>query len=131
MEKKLYRSDRNKVLAGVCGGIGEYFSVDPVIIRLLAVVFCLMGGAGILAYIIAIFIIPARPSGSEFSYGEEAAAEPGNKQNTKAAAVTLGIILILLGGLVMLRYLIPWVPGDVIFAGCLVVAGIYFIARRV
>ena len=51
MEKRLYRSSRNKVLAGVCGGLGEYFEVDPVIVRLLVVVFTLMGGAGLIAYI--------------------------------------------------------------------------------
>ena len=56
--KKLYRSKKNRVLGGVCGGIGEYFGVDPVLIRLLWVVFTLMGGAGILAYIIAWIIIP-------------------------------------------------------------------------
>ena len=42
MEKKLYKSSNNKVFAGVCGGIGEYFSIDPVIIRLLWVAFILM-----------------------------------------------------------------------------------------
>ncbi len=56
--KKLYRSKKNRVLAGVCGGIGEYFNVDPTIIRLLWVIFALMGGTGILAYIIAWIIIP-------------------------------------------------------------------------
>ena len=56
--KKLFRSKKNKVIAGVCGGIGEYFNVDPVLIRLLWVVFTLIGGAGILAYIIAWIIIP-------------------------------------------------------------------------
>ena len=55
MEKRLYRSSRNKVLAGVCGGIGEYFDVDPVIIRILAVVFTLMMGTGLIAYIVPDF----------------------------------------------------------------------------
>ena len=56
--KKLFRSKKNKVIAGVCGGIGEYFGVDPILIRLLWVIFTLMGGAGVLAYIIAWVIIP-------------------------------------------------------------------------
>ncbi len=58
--KKLMKSDENRVLCGVCGGIGEYFNIDPVVIRLIWVIFSLMGGAGILAYIIAAIIIPAR-----------------------------------------------------------------------
>ena len=56
--KKLYRSDENKMLAGVCGGIAEYFGVDPTLIRLAWVVFSLPGGSGLLAYILAAIIIP-------------------------------------------------------------------------
>lgn len=56
--KKLYRSDENKMLAGVCGGIAEYFDVDPTLIRLAWVVFSLLGGSGLLAYILAAIIIP-------------------------------------------------------------------------
>ena len=57
-QKKLHRSSSNRVLAGVCGGLAEYFDVDPLLIRLAWVVFSIVGGAGILAYIIAIFVIP-------------------------------------------------------------------------
>lgn len=57
-EKRLYRSNNNKVILGICGGIGEYLNVDPVVIRLLWVIFCCMGGSGVLAYIIAAIIIP-------------------------------------------------------------------------
>ena len=60
--KKLYRSRDNKVFAGICGGLGEYFDVDPVVLRLiwlLAIIFS--GGVpGLLAYILAIFVIPKR-----------------------------------------------------------------------
>ena len=59
--KRLYRSRDNKVLCGVCGGIGEYLGIDPVIIRIILVVLCLMGFSGVLVYIIAIFVIPERP----------------------------------------------------------------------
>jgi len=58
--KRLYRSNKNKVIAGVCGGIGEYLGIDPVIIRLLWVVFALAYGSGILAYLIAWLIIPRK-----------------------------------------------------------------------
>ena len=61
MEKRLYKSKTNKTIAGVCGGIGEYFVIDPTIIRLIWVAFCLAGGSGILAYVIACFIIPDEP----------------------------------------------------------------------
>lgn len=56
-DRKLYRSSTNCMLAGVCGGLGEYFNIDPTIVRLGWVIFSLMG-AGVLAYIIAAIIIP-------------------------------------------------------------------------
>jgi len=56
--KKLYRSLADKKLCGVCGGLGEYFEVDPTLIRLLWVIFTFCGGAGLLAYIICAIIVP-------------------------------------------------------------------------
>lgn len=60
MDKRLYKSDTNVIIMGVCGGIGEFFNIDPTLIRLVWVIFCFAGGSGILAYIIATFIIPRR-----------------------------------------------------------------------
>ena len=57
-DKRLYRSSTNYMLAGVCGGIAEYFNIDPTLIRLAWVLFCALGGSGILAYIVAAIIIP-------------------------------------------------------------------------
>ena len=61
MSKRLYRSNENKMLAGVCGGIAEYFDIDPTIVRLAWVLLCPLGGSGILAYIIAAIVIPRCP----------------------------------------------------------------------
>ena len=61
MEKKLYKSNENKILAGVCGGIAEYFGIDPTLVRLGWVIFCAMGGSGFLTYIIAALLIPRKP----------------------------------------------------------------------
>lgn len=56
--RKLYRSESDKKLLGVCGGIAEYFDVDPTVVRLGWVLFSLLGGSGLLAYIIAAIIMP-------------------------------------------------------------------------
>ena len=56
--KKLYRSRSNKIVAGVCGGIGEYFSVDPTLIRLGFVALSFLAGGGLAVYIIAAIIMP-------------------------------------------------------------------------
>ena len=59
--KRLYKSATDKKIAGVCGGIAEYFNVDSTLIRLAWVVFCALDGSGLLAYIIAALVIPDRP----------------------------------------------------------------------
>jgi len=58
MQKRLYRSTKDRMLAGVCGGLAEYFDVDPVIIRVLFVVVTLGAGVGILGYIILWIVVP-------------------------------------------------------------------------
>ena len=58
MDKKLYRDPRNGMLTGVCAGIAEYFGWDPTWVRLGWVLFTLLGGSGLLAYIIAAVIMP-------------------------------------------------------------------------
>jgi len=63
MEKKLYRSRTSRMLAGICGGLGEYFGVDPTIVRLVWVIASVFvaGIPGVLAYLIAWLIIPEAP----------------------------------------------------------------------
>ncbi len=61
MNKKLYKMGEGKMLDGVCGGIANYFDVDPTVIRLAWVLFCAMGGSGIIAYIICAIIMPREP----------------------------------------------------------------------
>jgi phage shock protein C len=58
MKKKLYRSKKDHMIAGVCGGIAEYFDIDSTLVRLLTVLFVLLGGAGVAVYVIAWIVIP-------------------------------------------------------------------------
>jgi len=61
MNRKFYRSKQDKVIGGVAGGLGEYFDVDPVLIRLIAVILFFMGCIGLIAYIVAWIIVPLNP----------------------------------------------------------------------
>ena len=61
MKKKLYRSKKDRKIAGVCGGIAEYFDIDSNLVRLLTVLTLFLGGAGVVTYIIAWIIIPETP----------------------------------------------------------------------
>ena len=60
MDKKLYRIEEGKKIAGVCGGLAEYFNIDPTLIRLGWAIAALCGGTGLVAYIAATLIMPVK-----------------------------------------------------------------------
>lgn len=60
--KRIFRSKRDRILGGVCGGLGKYFSIDPVLVRVLWAVSFFLGGVGFLCYLIAWIIIPEDPA---------------------------------------------------------------------
>lgn len=61
MNRKLYKSRNNRVFSGVCGGIGEYLNVDPVVVRVIWLILVFAFGTGILAYILCLLIMPNAP----------------------------------------------------------------------
>ncbi len=81
MAKRLYKSSDKKI-SGVCGGIAEYFSIDPSIVRILWAVltFVTSGFPGIILYIVMAFVLPDRPS-SEFDWSESTARENPNSES--------------------------------------------------
>ncbi|HEY6952478.1 MAG TPA: PspC domain-containing protein [Bacteroidota bacterium] len=113
MTKRLYRSIKEKMIGGVCGGIAEYFDIDPVLIRILFVVAVFAGGSGILAYIICWIIIPEQPyvvpvspsanSTQPASPQSQPVPEPGSHKGSAAA----GVILIIIGGLFLADNFLP------------------------
>ena len=118
--KRLYRSRKNRMLAGVCGGIAEYFEIDPVIVRLVAVALFFVGGSAILAYIIGMIIIPYEPleasSGPAASSSSAPAANlaadpaavpaaPASRAGNESLPLFIGILLIVIGGLFLLHNL--------------------------
>ena len=61
MNKKLYKSNSDKKIDGVCAGIAEYFNLDPTVIRIAWIIFSCLGGSGLLAYIICAIVMPRKP----------------------------------------------------------------------
>jgi phage shock protein C len=60
-KKRLYRSRGTRMIAGVCGGLAEYFNIDETLIRLVFVIAAILGGHGLLAYLICLILIPLEP----------------------------------------------------------------------
>ncbi|GAB4116260.1 MAG: PspC domain-containing protein [Candidatus Caldatribacteriota bacterium] len=146
MEKKLYRSRKDCMLGGVCGGIAEYFNIDSTLVRLVAVLIVLMGGAGVIAYIIAWIIIPKNPeqeSNPDFEKKEEIKdkitqgakdmveevkerfekkdIETNSEKNRKILG---GIIIIALGSLFLVNSFFPWVQWGKLWPIILIALGI-------
>ena len=65
-KSKLYRSETNKVLAGVCGGLGEYLGIDPVILRVIFAILTVFGGGGIILYLLLWIFIPNKSSSKDY-----------------------------------------------------------------
>jgi len=118
VENQLYRSTKNKVLAGVCGGIAEYFKIDPLIVRILCIALATMG-AGIFLYIIAIFLIPVRPK-NEFYESEDAFSSPVDAGRNRLAA---GGILVGIGVLLLLKETLHWFNFNLFWPLILILVG--------
>jgi phage shock protein C len=93
MQKKLYRSNTNRVIAGVCGGIGEYFGLDPTLVRIITILLVLLPGINIIAYIIAWIIIPLRPLEMELTE-EETTLTPLNRYLPGVVLIFFGLLLL-------------------------------------
>jgi phage shock protein C len=120
MDKKLYRSRRNSMIGGVCGGLGEYLNVDPTIMRLVAVLLIFADGIGLLAYIISWIIIPRNP---------EIEAEIVTSERSELNRLLPGLALIVLGLIFLLNNLIPWFRFSYLWPLILIVLGIFILIR--
>ena len=104
MAKKIYRSKKDSIIGGVCGGIAEYFEIDPTLVRLLAILIVFVGGVGIIAYIVAWIIIPQNPE-EVLEQEPVYSSSEGHKERNKH--VWGGLILVFLGLFFLIRSFFP------------------------
>ncbi len=134
MTKKLYRSRTDSMIAGVCGGLAEYFDIDASLVRVGAVLFTLAWGSGLLAYVILWLVVTQKPLESSVmeSEGEQKAtdeaSEPDKLERDKGI-MFVGIILTVLGALLLMNNYISfaWLsfrrlwPLLIIFIGLMII----------
>lgn len=150
MNKRLYRSRTNKMVAGVCGGLGEYMDIDPTLVRIVFVLLVLASGMGVLAYLAMWLIVPEEGETAESASAETVRA--GAEQMAQKAqevsggvkqavddrkiepALVAGVVLIVLGAFFLLQNLnvwwIGWVTGKVLWPAALIVIGLVLLLRR-
>ncbi len=134
MTKKLYRSRTDSMIAGVCGGLAEYFDIDASLVRVGAVLFTLAWGSGILAYVILWLIVAQKPlessvMESEGGQKEAVKADESNELERDKGVLFVGIILTVLGFLLLMNnYLsFAWLsfrrlwPLLIIFVGLMII----------
>ncbi len=121
---KLYRSQTDKVIGGVAGGLSDYFNLDVVLARVVFVLLALFGGGGILIYIVMWIIVPTNPSNYSSNYKDSSKqnSNSGPDENNNEAEIIYenkdkpqsnsgliaGVVLILLGMLFLGDRLMPW-----------------------
>ena len=146
-QKKLYLSRHDKMIMGVCGGLGEYFGIDPLVFRALFVLFTFSGGAGIVVYIILAIITPKEPGDPQFSH--EQAKDRINefasqvKQGAHSMAQDLktrrhnrgglvGLIIVLFGAALLLNAVFPqhWFRWDIFWPAVIILVGLMIIVKR-
>ncbi|HUG32534.1 MAG TPA: PspC domain-containing protein [Acidimicrobiia bacterium] len=114
VQGRLYRSRDEKIVAGVSGGLGEYFAIDPVWFRIGFIVLALGGGSGILVYLLMWLIVPESPEGHVAS---------GGSRGTINGAAVIGIVFIFIGTIALVNTLAPWL-GQYLWPVIFVVGGL-------
>ena len=132
MEKKLYRSRRYRVFGGVAGGLATYFSIDPILVRVIFVLVTLMHGLGLLAYVILWIVIPeepfeiAYPINNQNQPGENSSPNTGNvyvESKKGTGTVVFGIVLICLGLIFFADRIFPRFSFDDVFPLIIIAIG--------
>jgi len=131
--KKLYRSRKDKILAGVAGGLGEYFEMDSIIFRILFILFLFIGGASLLIYIILILVIPTKTE-SVSKKKKSKGAEKKDKDSWKfSGRHFVGLIVVLIGLIILLVKMFPvtwgWFRWDVFWAMIIVLIGFFILLK--
>lgn len=141
MSKHLYRPKKNRILFGVAQGLGEYFDIDPVIIRILFVVLAIWGGSGIVLYIIGIFLIPDENKDSVQDEIEEIKKKHNDRHHDKTvynttesykkrqhdSSIVFGLIILLVGVIFLFNNFLPWFGWKNLWPIILILFGILII----
>lgn len=131
--KRLYRSRKEKVLAGVGGGLAEYFKIDPTIVRIIMVLVAFSASEFfIVGYIIAAIVIPERPKDHVYDDEEpEVLDENGETINRFSdKRQVIGLLFVGAGALMLVNRFVSWMDSGVILAVAVIGVGIYVLVQR-
>jgi phage shock protein C len=119
--QSIRRSRSDRVIGGVCGGLGRYLNIDPILVRIAFVALFFAGGSGILLYVLAWIIIPEE--------SEDEATRPLAPMSGDRGRLIAGGALIAVGAFLLIRVILPWFDERVVWAVILIGAGLALILR--
>ncbi len=136
--KKLYRSSTDKIIAGVCGGLAEYFDVDSTLVRIIFVLLALADGLGVILYVILALIIPQKGGLDIKANADELAGKArslaADLKKSRNGHNWLGIVIVVIGLAILLRNILPlsmmWFGHGMLWALIAIIAGLYLIIRN-
>lgn len=136
-QSKLYRDTRNRVIGGVASGLGRYFNIDPLLVRILFVLLAIFGGGGLIIYILLWIFVPDDHNSTIYSnaegpgpaetsdmgspYEDRPGVDPGK------GSLLAGLILITIGGIFLVDRFIPHIYFDDLWPIILVIGGVALI----
>ncbi len=137
MYKKIYRSRTDKVIGGVCGGLGKYFEIDPVLIRVIFVLLAFFHGSGLIIYLILLIVIQQEPISIATEEFEQEFTQEQPVDESEASSISkkdrtrqiFGIILLIVGSILLLQNLFPLFDFEIILPVILILIGIYILYR--
>jgi len=129
-QTRLMRSETDRMVAGVCGGVAAYLGVDPVLVRLAFVILLLASGVGLAIYVILWVVMPTPSRGQPDIriLSDDVADDPATYKTRFSPAATVGVLLILFGAFFLLSQM-GGVPGY-IWPIILIAAGLFYLFRR-
>jgi phage shock protein C len=124
--KRLYRSRESSIIGGVCGGLGEYFNLDPVIVRIVFLVFIFAYFTGPLTYIICWIIMPLRPQGEVAEVSANTTVD-----RSEFYRYMPGLLLIIIGAAFLMGRIWDWVSFTHLWPLIIIVVGAFLIYKAI
>jgi len=137
MNKRLTKSREHRIIGGVCGGLGEYFSIDPIIFRFIFFALLMAGGSSIVIYLILLIVVPKEPvllantqqSGPQ-GQNHSAQNDSGMAETDNSTQLVIGLSLIAVGVFILLHNLVPYFRLEKLWPAILVIIGLGLLFQK-
>jgi phage shock protein C len=137
MGRRLTRSRDHKIIGGVCGGLGEYFGIDPIIFRFVFFALLMAGGSSFFIYLILLIVIPKeslfqanRQASPPEDYYDSLHGGPQRESDDNSSRLIIGLLLIAAGVLILLYNLVPYFRLDKLWPAILVIIGLGLLFQK-